>query len=719
MKKIILFCFLFISISNVSEAQKDFQTLEQLIRYFYQYHANFPKEHVYVHTDRSYYTPGEDIWFKGYITLGNFNRLSNLSNVVYVDLVDEEDILVESLQLPVSDGIAIGDFVLPASLSNGTYRMRAYTNWMRNFDQANFFEREIRILHPFARTLDKEGINKAMASDDHSSEKLKGFDLEGYGIAVNNFLDNSLIVELQIDSNKVNDQELHFLIQHDGQIFVANKITANKASLLFNIPRKALGDGTNEIILLSKDMKPLAQRKIVSLPPSRQLKIELKTDKKSYAIRERVKVDMSIGNEFDSVRAGTFSVSVVHQGEVPDSLEGDKQIVSSLLLANKFDDLSEKNIAKKKELDSLLVESKTHDLWHEIVNSRERFAVEKGLNINGHVETMNGQRAPNALVNLFSQETFFFAETIADLEGNFQFNHLFFNDSTQFIIQAETQKGDRTLVVVMNNEETPVIIQHSADFDALLDEEDKVSKDQSREQTVSITPSKTVEKNILLSTVEVKGTRSQNKVKHSANLNGPGNADQVLYADQLKYCFSLESCLPVLLVGVRVGGGVAYSTRTSQKQMKLIVDGIPRQDYNLSDINPYDVETIEVLRSGAKLAIYGSYAGGGLLIITTNKGVQRGISEDKGPEQPLPIMPRGFSKVRNFISPNYSKSETEFTNRDMRATIYWDADIITNEKGEAFFEFYTSDEPGIYKITLEGVDLEGRLGYDTMEFEVR
>ena len=61
----------------------------------------------------------------------------------------------------------------------------------------------------------------------------------------------------------------------------------------------------------------------------------------------------------------------------------------------------------------------------------------------------------------------------------------------------------------------------------------------------------------------------------------------------------------------------------------IVVDGVPIQTGNLAsttnsnalgDINPNDIENIEVLKDGSATAIYGSRASGGVIMITTKKG---------------------------------------------------------------------------------------------------
>ena len=51
-----------------------------------------------------------------------------------------------------------------------------------------------------------------------------------------------------------------------------------------------------------------------------------------------------------------------------------------------------------------------------------------------------------------------------------------------------------------------------------------------------------------------------------------------------------------------------------------IIDGMPADQYGLESVNPYDIESIEVLKDAASGAIYGARAANGVILVTTKKG---------------------------------------------------------------------------------------------------
>jgi hypothetical protein len=103
-------------------------------------------EHVYLQVDKSYYYPGETIWFKGYMNYNDHLLKDSLSKIIYVDLITGGKVVAHKI-LPIEDADVIGDLFLPAaSTIPGDYFIRAYTRWMENFDDATVTIKPIKVL---------------------------------------------------------------------------------------------------------------------------------------------------------------------------------------------------------------------------------------------------------------------------------------------------------------------------------------------------------------------------------------------------------------------------------------------------------------------------------------------------------------------------------------------------------------------------------------------
>ena len=96
------------------------------------------QEKVYVHTDNSCYFVGDTLWYKAYVVRADNLAPTDLSRVLYVELLSPDGLLVERQQIVINaKGYTCGQFVLTDSLYSGYYELRAYTRWMLNFNSGH------------------------------------------------------------------------------------------------------------------------------------------------------------------------------------------------------------------------------------------------------------------------------------------------------------------------------------------------------------------------------------------------------------------------------------------------------------------------------------------------------------------------------------------------------------------------------------------------------
>jgi hypothetical protein len=210
----------------------------------------------------------------------------------------------------------------------------------------------------------------------------------------------------------------------------------------------------------------------------------------------------------------------------------------------------------------------------------------------------------------------------------------------------------------------------------------------------------------------------------SANLNGPGNADQVIMGDKLSSCIRLSDCLQGRIAGVAFrSDGTPYSIRSQnrfngQLDMVIILDGAQLPGSALNDINVNDVNSIEVLKSKGYVAVYGSNAGGGALVITTKRASNPDYVTSASPAGLIAIPFKGYHLSREFYSPVYNAPQKYADVQDLRSTIYWKPNILTDKDGKASMEFYNADTKGTYRVVIEGIDDDGNLGRQAYRYKV-
>jgi hypothetical protein len=115
-------------------------------------------EKVYLHIDRVNYTSGDDIWFRAYVIDPSTNKLSVNTNNLHVELIAPYSGIIQTRIIRINKGLGNGDFRLADTIPSGIYRIRAFTNHMRNYDEHFFFMKEITVINPYD---DGEGLKRA------------------------------------------------------------------------------------------------------------------------------------------------------------------------------------------------------------------------------------------------------------------------------------------------------------------------------------------------------------------------------------------------------------------------------------------------------------------------------------------------------------------------------------------------------------------------------
>lgn len=149
-KKLLLFAVSLFALFGFSAFAVDDDPFTALLKKLEEYTKKYPQEKIYLHLDKPYYAIGDNIWFKAYVVDTRTSEPSNISNILYVELINEKDSIKRQVKLPMQSGITWGDFKLTDSLGEGNYRIRAYTQWMRNAGPDFFFDKTIKIGNSWA-----------------------------------------------------------------------------------------------------------------------------------------------------------------------------------------------------------------------------------------------------------------------------------------------------------------------------------------------------------------------------------------------------------------------------------------------------------------------------------------------------------------------------------------------------------------------------------------
>ena len=218
-----------------------------------------PQEKVYLHFDNVGYFENETLWFKAYVVRTDIGRATDLSKVLYVELLNPTGDVVKLRKYPIDSlGVAHGDMKLDTLFGSGFYEVRAYTRYMTNWGTNAVFSRVFPIFKapknegdyseptisrrlyanrdPNNRTSDDSLYQKAIDEGIYSDSLMKTISVQFYPEGGNLIVGKRCRVALlAVDDNGR---------PHQGEGFVMNEA----GDVLAAVETDSLGRGLFEVV---------------------------------------------------------------------------------------------------------------------------------------------------------------------------------------------------------------------------------------------------------------------------------------------------------------------------------------------------------------------------------------------------------------------------------------------------------------------------------------
>jgi len=501
------------------------------------------------------------------------------------------------------------------------------------------------------------------------------------------------------------------------------------------------------------------------------LRISVEPQKAVYGIRDSIALAIKVTDKDGKPVEGNFSLAVTDNSQVKQDSLGSNILNNLLFTSDLKGNIEDPGYYfygnKDTELDNLmLTQGWVGYTWQEVFHPKLPLAYqpEKELAITGKVSTAFGKPIEKSNVILFGNNPPLIKDTVTDISGRFVFRDLFPVDTNAFFkLQARNARG-KEMNVTMDMEEfkeplfDPNILAKPwyLNTDSIL-----LNNSKARVLEARALSNYRGEGNLL----KEANIRSKKIVRGSKNLNGPGESDQVIDEEEIKKKpgrTTLEDLLREKLPGFTSQGGIwsahyviggykafplSYVLYT--KKIRFVFDGIDLdffftdavkgpggdQRYNyLKPIMDYftaeDILGIEIMKNvkftgeyHASLAsnnpdflatLADCYA---FVEITTRakKGPFMKVTPGTFLYKALP-----FQIAKQFYSPKYTvKNKTAGIGTDLRSTIFWEPNVITDKEGKATVSFYSADKATSYTVLVEGTDMEGQLGFGKQQIKIK
>lgn len=535
--------------------------------------------------------------------------------------------------------------------------------------------------------------------------KLPDANKQGYALQVKR-ANGRILVSVKSASDQAIKEPLYLLIHSRGIVQELIQWDKNKEFIAFQ--EKLFPAGILHMLLLDQQKQIRSERLVFCMNEADFAQVNFRTDKQAYNTREQIRSTIILKDIDNQPLQGRFSVSVTdNQNSYIDTLQ---TIASVLLLTSELKGYIESpgeyfrksNRQATMNLDYLMMTQgwRRYDVPAILRQQYQEPVIEwdGGLSISGIVRGgYDSSPIEGSNLTLYAATGDYFASTETDKYGRFSFplpNTI--PDSTLFRAQLVPSLSYGNNTITFDTPTYPTFTRPYKGAPGTQIQTDHIFAWNIRLPDVGVTARKREPKPKPISdfTRYASHTLDQSYLEsrpvptwENVLANIPGA--RVLKNNNDIYVFlgrigSLEATTPA----------------------RIMLDGMLLSDNTfLSDIEILDVAQIDIIK-GTRASIFGSEGMGGIISVTTKTA--SGTKRQTNGNIVKMVYPLGCQQPVEFYSPQYT-THNHSARKDLRKTLFWKPDIITNESGEAAFNFYSADVPTSYTILIEGVCNDGRL----------
>jgi hypothetical protein len=596
----------------------------------------------------------------------------------------------------------------------------------------------------------------------------------GTSLQVKNAMESdSVEVSIAATNDIVGSDNSYFLIGRSRGIICYAAIADfhNHNFIRRKISKSLFPSGIVHFTLMTVKGQSVNER-LVYIDHHDNLCIELATNKTDYTSRDSIALQIKVTDNAGNPVAGNFSLAVTDDTQVKTDANDNDNMVNHLLLASDLKGyieepayyFQEQNSITWQALDNLLLTQGwiSYDLQTD--KQHPQYAAEDEFSVKGQVVNAFNLPVKATHVQLLSKSPLLVNDTVTNKEGRFTFNNFPRIDTPAFVLRAVNRSGKSFNVGIRMDETTtpifnaiyPTAMPWYVNSDATMVNYTKNRDSISKLQDYLVGGHHLKEVRILARKI----------VKGSQNLNGPGNADLVLDEKDMEKA-AKKSWLQLFeenINGFRLGffnnnfknlflpvGEVPifhdyYFPKTDltehsqwyfvhEKAAILIVDGMPFSSdfFDLTNYlklhNAEDIKGIELSNSWKYTSKYKTRfmtpavenafdpikMDFVFIEITTRSGKGPVITNTPGTYLYKPL---AISWPKQFYKPRYAVNDTTKHLPDLRSTIDWEPNMVTDKNGVASIFFYAADNPSAYTIIIEGSDGNGNIGYKSQKMIV-
>ena len=544
----------------------------------------------------------------------------------------------------------------------------------------------------------------------------------------NKLKNDSVEISFSATEDIIKQKENYFLIgKSRGIICYAAIINFSNGNKIHRyISKNLFPSGITHFIITTTKGQPLNER-LIFIDHHDALNITFIADKGIYQTNDSVTLRLKVTDKEGNPIVGNFAMAVTDDRQIKADTESNNSMFTYLQLKSELKGYLEQpgyflKAENSESMDNLLMTQGWISYNYQKINPI--YEAETAFTINGQVSNIFGKPIRGSHVLLFSKSPIVFMDTVTNQQGQFVFNHFPRIDTPLFILNVVNKNGKNFNVSIKLDEKSPPLFNSPkqpfempwyVNSDSIKTNYFKNTKVR-QEELENYPTGKHVLKEVIIS--------AKKFIKGSENLNGPGNADFILDEKDLEIA-GKKTWLQ--LFEEKVSGFKETNWFfIHDQQIVFIIDGVRMielyPNWKFIDYLQYfkfnsaeDIKGIEISTSGKYTSNYNGRFDypivdrRAFIEITTRSG-NPVISNTPGIYLYKPL---AINYPKQFYKPKYILKDSITHAPDLRSTIDWEPNIITDKNGEATVKFFTADMPSEYTVIIEGTDMNGNFGYKT------
>jgi hypothetical protein len=518
------------------------------------------------------------------------------------------------------------------------------------------------------------------------------------------------------------------------------------------LPKKEFPEGVALITLMDTTGKTYCER-LYYIHSVENYHINIIPDHEVYSQRQRVTLQITVKDSSNNPVSANLSVSVV-DGNQMENFEKKPDITSYLLLESEIRGYIEQPFYyfditipdHYQALDNLLLTQGWRNfVWNNLPEKSIifKYPPEEGITMSGrlrHVWADKPIAGANISIILLGNDKPFYQFTRTDSAGIYYFDVLNFSGPEYLLVYAADKKDKgKGLILLDSIFQAPAPVKyHQANKS-----ETKVKNIFNNIDVTNLTQvfnyneisnyKKEAEfKYNILKKYHITDTVKLNEVMVNARKPVIENADGHFrpygvpdYSLKVTDNLSSSSTDVIQVLQGRVAGlyiigdshqGYNFTMHGQNGTPLFLIDGMEVDSDFILSVPMAAVDKIEVITESGKLPFYGMRGSFGVINVLTKRG-------SNGPIPPaLNLINRrvyGYYQARTFYTPGYDVKKPEYEKPDLRTTIYWEPNVVTDEDGNATVSFFNADSKAKIKVDIEGIAEPGYPLTGKASFEVQ